>query len=199
MTTGQRIQQARKALGLSQRELGEQLGVSGAMVGQYENDLRNPKRETLQRIADALDVSVDWLCTGQEARRQETIGKNEINYLLGFLNLSPKDTELVYKLFRGLMSTMDKLRAEGEAKNDPEEILRLGEDCSTLIGVISDCCQCPEGIYDFQRKYDKWKARSKDIQEFISEYEALSRKNQRKVQEYIKFITFSEQQKCPPE
>ncbi len=61
MTTGERIQSARKQAGLSQKELGTRLGVSGSMIGQYENDLRNPKQETLQNIADALGVHISVL------------------------------------------------------------------------------------------------------------------------------------------
>ena len=56
MTTGRRIQQARKQAKLTQAELGAKLGVSGSMIGQYENDLRNPKYDTLSRIADTLGV-----------------------------------------------------------------------------------------------------------------------------------------------
>ena len=58
MTTGKRIQQARRAACLSQKELAERLGVSASMIGQYENDLRKPKLDTLQRIANALNVSI---------------------------------------------------------------------------------------------------------------------------------------------
>ena len=61
MTTGQRIQRARKKAGLSQRQLGEKLGLSASMIGQWENDLRNPKVETLQRIADALLIRFEEL------------------------------------------------------------------------------------------------------------------------------------------
>lgn len=59
MTTGQLIQQARKSAGLSQKQLGEKLDLSASMIGQWENDLRNPKPDTLKRIAAALDI--DWL------------------------------------------------------------------------------------------------------------------------------------------
>ena len=61
MTTGQHIQAARKAAGLTQRQLGELLNVSGSMIGQYENDLRNPKPETLGHIASVLNVDVSQL------------------------------------------------------------------------------------------------------------------------------------------
>lgn len=56
MTTGELIKQARKQRNMSQKELAEKLGVSASMIGQYENDLRNPKLETIQRIATALEV-----------------------------------------------------------------------------------------------------------------------------------------------
>lgn len=56
MTRGQRIKAARKNSGLTQKELGSRLGVAYQTVAQWENDLRNPKYETVQRIADALGV-----------------------------------------------------------------------------------------------------------------------------------------------
>ncbi len=56
MTTGQRIKAARKAAGMTQKELGEKLGLSFQSIAQWENDLRNPKYDTLQRIAAALAV-----------------------------------------------------------------------------------------------------------------------------------------------
>ena len=59
MTTGERIKAARKKAGLTQAELASKLGISYVGVSQWENNLRNPKPETLRRIADALDV--DWL------------------------------------------------------------------------------------------------------------------------------------------
>lgn len=56
MTTGQRIKAARKQAGITQKALGEELGISYQTVAQWENDLRNPKQETLLKIAKALGV-----------------------------------------------------------------------------------------------------------------------------------------------
>lgn len=64
MTTGQRIKQARKWAGMTQEDLGKKLGVSGSSIAQYETNNRNPKFETLQRIADALGISVAYLLSG---------------------------------------------------------------------------------------------------------------------------------------
>ena len=56
MTTGQRIKAARKQAGMTQKALGEELGISYQTVAQWENDLRHPKQETLIKIAKALGV-----------------------------------------------------------------------------------------------------------------------------------------------
>lgn len=61
MTTGARIKAARKAAGMTQAELANRLGIPYQSIGQWENDLRNPKYETLQKIADALGVTVLYL------------------------------------------------------------------------------------------------------------------------------------------
>ena len=56
MTTGELIKRARKKSGLTQKQLGEKIGVSGAMIGQYETGIRNPKKEMLVKIAKQLGV-----------------------------------------------------------------------------------------------------------------------------------------------
>ena len=61
MTTGQRIKTTRKNLGLTQKELAARIGVTYQTLAQWENDLRNPKYETLYRIAKELSVSVSYL------------------------------------------------------------------------------------------------------------------------------------------
>lgn len=61
MTVGERIQIARKNAGLTQKELGAKLGVSYQGIAQWENNMRNPKIGSLQRIAAALDIPVGEL------------------------------------------------------------------------------------------------------------------------------------------
>ena len=61
MTTGEKIRMIRKAKGLTQKALGEALGVTQATIQQLESGKRNPKFNTLQRIADALNVPVEEL------------------------------------------------------------------------------------------------------------------------------------------
>ena len=62
MTVGENIRQARTEKGLTQKELGAKLGgISQQQVGQWETGKARPKLETLQKIADALDIDVLYL------------------------------------------------------------------------------------------------------------------------------------------
>lgn len=56
MTTGERIRAARKMQGISQRALAKKLGISPQGIVQWENGTRNPKPETLKKIAIGLGV-----------------------------------------------------------------------------------------------------------------------------------------------
>lgn len=71
MTTGELIKAARKKAGMTQAQLAEKLGISYVGVSQWENDLRNPKLDTLQRIAAALGVPVQELISDWEAVDKE--------------------------------------------------------------------------------------------------------------------------------
>ena len=62
MTIGERIKQARKAKGLTQKQLGDLSNTSEGTVRQYEIGKRQPRLEQLQAIAAALGVpTVDLL------------------------------------------------------------------------------------------------------------------------------------------
>ncbi len=51
----------RKKKGLSQGELGRAVGTSGDIVGRYERDEVKPSIEVAVKLADALEVSLDFL------------------------------------------------------------------------------------------------------------------------------------------
>ncbi len=56
MTIGENIRKIRKEKGLTQKELGERLGITQSAIGQFENDKTCPTVITILRIADALNV-----------------------------------------------------------------------------------------------------------------------------------------------
>lgn len=51
----------RKKKGLTQEALAAQLGVSTSAVGNWEAGIRRPRYETLRRLAEVLEVSLDDL------------------------------------------------------------------------------------------------------------------------------------------
>jgi transcriptional regulator with XRE-family HTH domain len=61
MTLGQQITALRKKKKLSQGELGKLVETSGDIIGRYERDEVKPSIEVVIRMADALEVSLDFL------------------------------------------------------------------------------------------------------------------------------------------
>lgn len=67
MTLGEHMTQLRKRKKLSQNDLGKKIGTSGDIIGRYERDEVKPSIEVAAKIADELEVSLDFL-----------IGKTEV-------------------------------------------------------------------------------------------------------------------------
>ena len=71
---GQRIFRARKAAGLTLREIGSQVGLSHAAVKKYEDGQSPPSSATLLRLARALNVRTEYFF------RPETVTMDRIEY-----------------------------------------------------------------------------------------------------------------------
>ncbi|MEM6738152.1 MAG: helix-turn-helix transcriptional regulator [Bacteroidota bacterium] len=61
METSKVITQLRKEKGWSQSDLAGQTGISQVMVGKYERGDATPSIEVAKKIADAFEVSLDYL------------------------------------------------------------------------------------------------------------------------------------------
>lgn len=61
MDFGDRITLVRKQKKLSQSDLGKLAEVSGDIVGKYERNEMKPSIETARRLANALNVTLDYL------------------------------------------------------------------------------------------------------------------------------------------
>ena len=70
----ERLANLRKNKGLTLRELSEELGeIKEATISRYENGHREPKLDTLLKIADYFDCSVDYLLGRKNYRDIEEI------------------------------------------------------------------------------------------------------------------------------
>ena len=84
MTVGERLEMARKKSGMSQQEVGEQVGVSRMSISKYENDQSVPGSQHLLKLAQALDIKVEYLLRPVEVhlskpafRKKTTLSKKQ--------------------------------------------------------------------------------------------------------------------------
>ena len=75
---GDNIKQFRKDKGLSQKALGEKIGVSQQMIAQYETNKREPKLQALIKIAKALEIPALYLLANCS---DMVLEKNYLKYL----------------------------------------------------------------------------------------------------------------------
>lgn len=58
----ERLKKAREGAGLTKKALSEKAGVSVVSLVDYESRSKTPNLTSVCAIANALDISVDWLC-----------------------------------------------------------------------------------------------------------------------------------------
>ena len=58
---GRKILDLRKEKGWSQPDLAKKIGTSGAIIGRYERGDMTPSVEVARKIADAFEVTLDYL------------------------------------------------------------------------------------------------------------------------------------------
>lgn len=98
MTVGQKIRFARKKAKMTQNALAQKLNIPYQSIGQWERDIRKPKYETLQRIAEALEIDVSELV--------EPVPKKEL------LNFSLKTNENKYNRLQKIRDEKNLTRQE---------------------------------------------------------------------------------------
>ena len=70
---GERLMKARKEKELSREELGKLCGITGRTIQNYELGHVTPNRiDVSQRLADVLDISVDYLIYGEKEETELT-------------------------------------------------------------------------------------------------------------------------------
>ena len=66
MNIGDKITALRKAKKISQADLAKEAGVSREIIGRYERNEVSPSVDVAKKIADALEVSLDYLAGGSD-------------------------------------------------------------------------------------------------------------------------------------
>jgi transcriptional regulator with XRE-family HTH domain len=92
MSFGKRLLEARKEKGISQEEVADKLGTKGPVIGRYERDEMKPSIDTAAKIADLLEVSLDWLC----GIADQNLDKKTLTRVLELQKLPPDLKEKLY-------------------------------------------------------------------------------------------------------
>jgi len=71
----ERLRRLRSEMNMSQRELGNALGLSKGTISMYETGNRIPEPHTLEAIADFFNVSMDYLYGRSDVRRYDSKGQ----------------------------------------------------------------------------------------------------------------------------
>ncbi|WP_243791825.1 helix-turn-helix transcriptional regulator [Saccharopolyspora gloriosae] len=117
---GAELRECRTAAGLTQQQLGEQIGISYVSISRYETGTRTPKPEDVAQILATLGVTGDrysslvemtrgadqpnWLDTGVGIRK-------ELTRLIHFERTATAITDVATNIIPGLLQTADYARA----------------------------------------------------------------------------------------
>ncbi|WP_339182815.1 helix-turn-helix transcriptional regulator [Paenibacillus sp. FSL R5-0701] len=85
----ERLLELRKERRLTQQEISKSLKMARTTYSGYENGSREPDNETLNKIADFLEVSVDYLLGRTEQRKQ--VLSEPSRALIDSLNLTDEE------------------------------------------------------------------------------------------------------------
>lgn len=94
MTFGERISLIRKQLKWSQEDLAKKVGTSAPIIGRYERDEIKPSIEVAAKMAELLNVSLDYL-----VGKTDVLLDNKImNRITEIQKLSPDEQKTVFSL-----------------------------------------------------------------------------------------------------
>lgn len=157
MTLGKRLKAKLEETGLKQTELAKRLNISPTTLNGYFTDYREPDLNTLKRLADELNTTVDYLVTGDHSQSEEkptqdiTIGDNEIidarllrkidktetfglrlNKCRKSKNLTQEDIAEYLNVGKNTVSRYEN----GERTPDFETLLKLAEYFNTSVSYL---------------------------------------------------------------
>lgn len=94
MSFGERLSEVRKKQGLSQDELASMIGTQGPAIGRYERSVAKPTIEVAGKLAEVLNVSLDYLVGNSDVE----LDKKTLQRILDVQKLPESIKEKVFYL-----------------------------------------------------------------------------------------------------
>ena len=111
ISVGKQIQDLRKANNLNQSQLAEKIGVSLTQLQRYENKGVQPPADILNKLADVLNTSVDFLINGNTSQKaQATLKDTDLLQQFKAVDLMPDEDKQVIKKLIDAFITKGKLK-----------------------------------------------------------------------------------------
>jgi methanogenic corrinoid protein MtbC1 len=143
-----RIKELRKKLGYTQKELATLLGVGQTTVANYEQGIRVPDTEKLNKLADLFDVTLDYLLGRHEDK--EDSNKKHSTVIKQLTNIAD-----IYKVFLELLLKGDREEARvlvitlyEEGANIRQIYFEVLEKALKQVGVLWE-----QGIIDVWKEH----------------------------------------------
>jgi len=97
---GKRLTAAREVKELTKEKLGKIVGIHHSQIGRYEKGEASPSAEVLKKMANALNVSADYLMNGStsDLAAENIQDKTLINQFNRIIELSEENKTVVSKL-----------------------------------------------------------------------------------------------------
>lgn len=135
MNIGNNIRSIRKEKKMTLQQIGDAMGCSPQLISQYENGKRTPKIETIQKIADALNVSINDLMPDSYDRTIQT------GYELSATDYSAIEAMANHKIFtdkerKKIFEKIEHYRNILVKMNDRDRILEYSEKTHTELENI---------------------------------------------------------------
>ena len=108
MEFSERLKDLRKQAGLTQVDVAEKLGISQPSYASWERGIKKPTQENLVKIAQVLNVSVDYLVGNSEERTDE-LDNIELLFRMNSKGLTEEEKEIFKKELIEFMEERKKL------------------------------------------------------------------------------------------
>jgi len=102
MSFGKRIIDIRKEKNMSQDQLAKILGATSTTIGRYERDEVKPSIDVAVKIAEALEVSLDYLA---ELSNSDLKDKKMIERFNAIVSMPPEDKDGILYAIDGLIKS----------------------------------------------------------------------------------------------
>lgn len=104
-----RIKELRNEKGLLQSDVAKYIGKSERIVGFYEKGERDPNTDTLLKLSELFNVSIDYILGKSDVKTPKTINLDDIDiaFASGLKGLNKENQETLKNIMEGLLAKQE--------------------------------------------------------------------------------------------